>query len=473
MKVCIVGGGSSGWMTATTFCRKLDYDITLVESPDVPISGVGESTLHQFQRWIDFVGIREDEDDFIRETGGTIKHAIMFTNFLQKNSGSFFYPFGLSPKDPSSWWSEALRTGLDHNDYATSINHIATIAAEGKVDPNSDYAYHFDAVKYGQFLKNRYCQKVKHISANVVNYVTTDEVNIHSIVLDDGSEIEADLFIDCTGFKSLLLGEWLEEKFHPYDFIPNDTAITARLPYYDKEKEMVAYTECTAMDNGWTWKIPLWDYWGTGYVYSSKYVSHEDAALEFKNHYGIEPQKFVPMKIGRYENTWVNNVVAIGLSAGFIEPLESNGLLNVHDNLIKLAKTLRRGPASTLLKQMYNADVRREMDQTADFIAIHYAFSQRNHTPYWRDAINREYDLDRIGYYGMRAFSSELYEQSRYTHPEGGFHYIASGMNICPLTEPVCDYTSDVEKWKDAIKQLPTPYLYLQEKYQALQHYYV
>ena len=174
------------------------------------------------------------------------------------------------------------------------------------------------------------------------------------------------------------------------------------------------------------------------------------------------------MKIGRYENTWVNNVVAIGLSAGFIEPLESNGLLNVHDNLIKLAKTLRRGPASTLLKQMYNTDVRREMDQTADFIAIHYAFSQRNHTPYWRDAINREYDLDRIGYYGMRAFSSELYEQSRYTHPEGGFHYIASGMNICPLTEPVCDYTNDVEKWKAAIKQLPTPYLYLKEKYQAV-----
>ena len=471
MKVCIVGGGSSGWMTATTFCKKLDYEVTLIESPNVPISGVGESTLQHFQRWIDFVGIRDDEQEFIKETGGTIKHAIKFTNFLEKNSGSFYYPFGLSPKDPNGWWSEQLRTGrLHHNEYAQNINHIALLAARNKVDLNSDYAYHFDAIKYGQFLKRKYCQKVEHIRANVVNYVTTDEINFHSLVLDDGSEIEADLFIDCTGFAAKLIGEYVEEPFVPFDHVLfNDSAWTTHIPYRDKAKELTSVTECTAIENGWVWNIPLWDNVGTGYVYSSKHVSKEDAKQQFINHIGTDEVEFkhIPMRIGRHENTWVNNVVAIGLSAGFIEPLESNGLLMVHDNLIKLAKTLRRGPASQLLKQMYNADVRREFDQTADFIAIHYAFTQRRDTPYWNDCFNREYNLDRLFHYGMRAYSSELYEQSKYTHVESGFHYIASGMNICPLTEPVCDYTSDVDAWEAAVEKLPIPYLFLKEKVQT------
>ena len=288
MKVCIVGGGSSGWMTATTFCKKLNYDVTLVESPDVPISGVGESTLHQFQRWIDFVGIRDDEKEFIKETGGTIKHAIKFTNFLEKNSGSFYYPFGLSPKDPNGWWSEQLRTGrLHHNEYAQNINHIALLAARNKVDLNSDYAYHFDAIKYGQFLKRKYCQKVEHIRANVVNYVTTDEINFHSLVLDDGSEIEADLFIDCTGFAAKLIGEYVEEPFVPFDHVLfNDSAWTTHIPYRDKAKELTSVTECTAIENGWVWNIPLWDNVGTGYVYSSRHVSKEDAKQQFINHIG-------------------------------------------------------------------------------------------------------------------------------------------------------------------------------------------
>ena len=119
------------------------------------------------------------------------------------------------------------------------------------------------------------------------------------------------------------------------------------------------------------------------------------------------------------------------------------------------------------MKQMYNADVRREFDQTADFIAIHYAFTQRRDTPYWNDCFNREYNLDRLFHYGMRAYSSELYEQSKYTHVESGFHYIASGMNICPLTEPVCDYTSDVDAWEAAVEKLPIPYLFLKEKVQT------
>ena len=240
------------------------------------------------------------------------------------------------------------------------------------------------------------------------------------------------------------------------------------IPYKDKEKELTSVTECTAIENGWVWNIPLWDNVGTGYVYSSKHISKEDAKQQFINHIGTDEVDFkhIRMSIGRHENTWVSNVVAIGLSAGFIEPLESNGLLMVHDNLIKLAKTLRRGPASQLLKQMYNVDVRREFDQTADFIAIHYAFTQRKDTPYWNDCFNRGYNLDRLFHYGMRAYSSELYEQSRYVHMESGFHYVASGMNICPLTEPVCDWASDVDKWEEAVKQLPTPYSHLQQIYQ-------
>ena len=254
MKICIVGGGSSGWMTATTICKLLDFDeLTLIESPDAPISGVGESTISQIRIWSDLVGV--DEQEMLKYTEGSFKHSIKFTNFLQKNSGSFHYPFGDVRFDPKTWWSN--REQYEPNEYAQYLNPLALVAEEGKFDVTSPFSFHFDAVKFGQFLKLNYCEQVNHITANVIG-CDKDNTGIKSLHLDNENKIEADLFIDCTGFRSLLLGEYLEEPFIPFNhLIPNDSAWATQVPYSDKEKQLVAYTECTAIDNGWVWNIPL------------------------------------------------------------------------------------------------------------------------------------------------------------------------------------------------------------------------
>jgi tryptophan halogenase len=308
----------------------------------------------------------------------------------------------------------------------------------------------------------------------VVNFVTTDERTFHSLVLDDGSEVEGDLFIDCTGFRSLLLGEFCGEPFVPFDhLLPNDRAWATHVPYTDKEKQLNAYTHCTAIDNGWVWDIPLWSGVGTGYVYSSKYTSDDDAKQELVEHlsdkYDTDECTFkkIHMRVGRHENTWVGNVVAIGLSAGFVEPLESNGLMMVHENLIDLVKTLRRGKPSQIMKQYYNSDIRRQFDQTADFVAIHYAFTQREDTPYWQDVFNKEYNLEESllnnGTYlnGLFAYGREIYSDCNFRNLVAGLHYVASGMNICPLNRPrhtTVNMLNINKQWEEAVEKLPTAF---------------
>jgi len=481
MKICIVGGGSSGWMTATTITQLLNYEeLILVESSNIPISGVGESTIRQIVSWMNLIGINEEE--MLRNTEGSLKHSIKFTNFLKKDSGSFHYPFGSQPSFGSdTWWTYHMRDGNSlPNNYAENINPTALVAERGKFDGGSPYAFHFDAVKFGQYLKKNYCDDVNYITADVIGCEKNDD-GIKCLNLDNGNVVEADLFIDCTGFKSLLLGEYLEEPFIPYNhLIPNDSAWATQVSYNDKEKELVAYTECTAIENGWVWNIPLWSRVGTGYVYSSKHVSDEDAKQEFINHlhskgFDTSECKFrkISMRIGRHERTFVKNVVAIGLSAGFIEPLESNGLFTIHQNLIDLYKTLRRGKPSQFMKDLYNTSTSLSFDEFADFVAVHYAFTQREDTQYWRDNFNRSYDLigvDNYDRYGLKAFSRELYKFSAFDKPDKGFHYIASGMNVCSYTDPDVSstLTTQVRKinkdWEEIVSNMPSVYEFLKEK---------
>ena len=280
MKICIVGGGSAGWMSASTLSLKdIDSEITLISSKDISPVCVGESTLEKIHNWK--VMLPFDEVDFIKETNGTLKHSIKFTNWLKPDSGSFHYPFGTVQHDPDLWWSIHLERGtLSHNTYGQDINATGALAENGKVDISYPYSYHFDATKFAQYLKEKFCKNVNHIEATVIDG-DVDENGIKSLRLDNGENIEADLFIDCTGFRSLLLGDYLKEPFKSSnDLIPNDTSWITTIPHANK-KEMAPFTECTAIENGWVWEIPLWDRVGSGYVYSSKYVSDEDAKQEF------------------------------------------------------------------------------------------------------------------------------------------------------------------------------------------------
>ena len=498
MKICIVGGGTAGWMSAvsfTTLLKDVAEEVTLIESSNNKPIGVGESTLYHITRWLESVGIHSDE--FITRTNATFKHSIRFTNWLKKDSGSFHYPFGEKPPhSPQMWWAYYENPDQDLykdyfsvfptlNDYSTMINPIARVAEAGCINNHLEYAYHFDACKFADFLNERCGDSVKRIDANVVD-CELNEDGIKTLKLDNGGEVEADLYVDCTGFKSQLLGEFLNEPFISFEhLLPNDRAIATHLPYRDKEKELVAYTDNIAYDNGWIWKIPLWDRMGSGYVYSSKYISDEDAKVEYIN--WLEEQgydtsecefKLIPMRVGRHERGYVKNVVAIGLSSGFIEPLESSGLFTVHNNLKDLYMILRRGEPSAILKEYYNKSISMNFDEFADFVAVHWAFTQRQDTPYWKDIFNKEYDLRGIENYerfGLTAFHQDLMQNGKYTHLDRGFHYISSSMGVRPYFKPhydpphIQEMLHTLAEWDKLIKdRLPSAYEHMNTYYEPL-----
>jgi tryptophan halogenase len=265
--------------------------------------------------------------------------------------------------------------------------------------------YHFDASKFGLWLKDKYAKPkgVKHIVSTIKN-IKTNDMGIEYLILEDGRNVESDIFIDCTGFQSLLLNKTLKEEFiSKEDVLPNNHAWAVQLPYKNKEIELEPFTNCTAISNGWCWNIPLWSRLGTGYVYSDKYISSEKALEEFKQ-YLMSDKMIVPrteseienlnfknikMRVGIHKRTWVHNVVAIGLSAGFIEPLESNGLFTVHEFLFKLVDNIEQWDMDKYNKETYEI-----YDDFLKFVALHYAFSKREDSQYWRDILKNKDVVD-------------------------------------------------------------------------------
>jgi tryptophan halogenase len=303
---------------------------------------------------------------------------------------------------------------------------------------------------------------LKHIEENIIS-IEQDENGIKSL----NNKYTADLFIDCTGFKSLLLAESLKEPFESYDnLLPNNSAWATRMPYKDKEKELVGYTNCTAINNGWVWNIPLWSRLGTGYVYSDKYISDDDALKEFKEYLGTDELEFkkVKMRVGIHKRLWVKNVVAIGLSAGFIEPLESNGLFSVHEFLIKLVRNLQREKVSQWDKDNFTFQCKLLFRNFAEFVALHYALSHRTDTKYWQDNFNKNWEEKLINLKPSLIEGFLLASQNRnvdYHFPQnGGLHCISAGMNWSPTDLVSIKYfgfkdTDELkEDWKPFIENL-------------------
>ena len=423
-KIVILGGGSAGWMSASVLVKAFpDKEITVVESPKFPTIGVGESTLVAIRNFCKFLGVEEKE--FMSFTDASYKMAIRFTDFYEKDNGSFFYSFG-DPHVEGSWqgirdwlWRKAMYPDTPVQDYIKTYFPQSAMFDENKFgvnstglfdnyNPSNDVAYHFDAIKFGLWLKEKYClpRGVKLISATVVD-VPTDDNGVQSLNLDTGDKIVADLYIDCSGFKSLLLEQALKVPFESYsDILPNNKAWACQVPYVDQEKEMQAFTGCTAIGNGWCWNTPLWSRIGTGYVYSDKHISDEAALEEFKDYLcsdkmavartreQIETLTFrqVPFRVGIHKRLWEKNVVAIGLSAGFIEPLESNGLYSVHEFLFKLLKCLQRPSITQWDRDVFNTACIGMFRNFSEFVALHYALSVRNDTAYWKENADRVYD---------------------------------------------------------------------------------
>lgn len=528
-KIVIVGGGSAGWMTASTLIKFYpEKEIVVIESPNIPIVGVGESTIGGLKTWIHALGI--DENDFMEYTDASYKMSIKFTDFYEKDAGSFHYPFGtpftghlgpnnnqISPQEMLKLWQykKGVYPKTPVQDYCRNYwstmplieNNKFSKNESGEFDnyfPETNVVYHFDATKFGAWLRDRYSlpRGVKHISGEVVT-INADENGISSLILDNGNVVTADLYVDCTGWKSLLLNGALEVPFVPYnDILPNNRAWAAQVPYIDKEKEIEPFTNCTAIGNGWCWNIPLWSRLGTGYVYSDKYISPEEAKEEYKQYLMSDKMviprtkeqvdslqfKDITMRIGLSERLFVKNVVAIGLSAGFIEPLESNGLFTIHQFLLRLVDTLNRGPVSQWDKDVYNVSCKIMFESFAHFVSLHYALSHRADTEYWKDVTTK-------AFYNMQDTSvlqtSGFFELAKLKMVNGhhelssGLNCVATGMNfflysqqdLLPhpvykqdfMKEYVDNFIKNVEyvqlKWKKAAEDAPTLYQYLKDKY--------
>lgn len=524
--IIVLGGGSAGWMTATTLSKAFpEKKVTVIESKDVPTVGVGESTIGGIRKWAQFIGLSEKE--FFPKTDASIKLSIKFTDFYKKDGGSFHYPFGKALQDgernPYADWhvKRHLNPETPTEDFVRCLfpaaalfeNNKYSLNLKGEFDnfnPDNDIAYHFDATKFGLWLRDSVClpQGVKHVVGTVIE-AKKDEDGITALVLDTGETLTADLYVDCTGFKSLLLGETLQEPFDSYaEMLPNNRAWATRLPYKDAEKETEGFTNCTAIDNGWCWNIPLWSRLGAGYVYSDTFVTPEQAQKEFKDYLmsnkmviprtqeEVDALEFkdVKMRVGIHKRTFVKNVVAIGLSAGFIEPLESNGLFSVHEFLFKLIDILERKELSQFDRDMYNNSCRDLFDQFSKFVALHYALSHRTDTPYWK-AINNKSFTDSYGdpylpYLGrVDTFWNMAWRyMSAWHHPfeTGGIPFIATGlqvnmvnnyrfMNIQKSTtsyDVVADIDYQIKIWEDKksrwnfyAEQAPTLRQYLKETY--------
>ena len=471
--IMVVGGGSAGWMTASTLIKEFpDKKIALIESPEIATIGVGESTIQQIRYWSTFLGL--DDKEFLKHCDGTYKLSIQFTDFYKKGE-IFHYPFegcmvgNDTPYGLNDWWfKKFIHPETPYTDYADSYFPQMALVNQNKLSINSDgqfddfyffkdTAFHFDATKFGLWLRDHYClpKGLTHIKEHITD-IKQDKLGIKSL----NGKHEAELYIDCTGFASVLLGKTLEVPFESYsDILPNNSAWATRLPYKNKKEQIVPYTDCKAVENGWIWTIPLWSRIGTGYVYSDNFIDDDSALKQFQKHLGTDEADFrkIKMRIGLHERLWEKNVVAIGLSSGFIEPLESNGLFTVHEFLRELIRDLKRDRISQWERDSFTHRCKSRFRGFAEFVALHYVLSHRNDTEYWKH-IQEKSQLRE----GNRAMYS-LVDARRNQHNfagMGGIHCIAAGMHYSPdeLSEQMWVFLNDKEelaqKWAPIIANI-------------------
>jgi tryptophan 6-halogenase len=399
-RIVVVGGGSAGWMTALTLSHALTdrgVDITVVESPAVGIIGVGEGSTPWLRGFFDNLGIEETE--WMPACHATYKNGITFEGWSTKPGFSrYFHPF-------ASMLDNLTMTQFVHNadarvNGADVIAHpdrffIAARLARENLAPKPGenfpfdiwHGYHFDSALLGQFLHKKALQRgVRHQTAHVTHANLDERGAIKSVSLKEGPDLAADIFVDCTGFAGLLISQALKTPFVSYaENLFNDSAIAMPTPIGGT---LPSETVSTALKHGWAWKIPLTHRFGNGYVYSSQFCSASDAEHELREKLGLlesdTPARHLKMKIGRLTKHWNKNCVAVGLSQGFIEPLEATALLFVQQTAAAFTQALELGDLSEAAQDRFNARVNEHFEGTRDYIVTHYKTNSRNDTDYWR-----------------------------------------------------------------------------------------
>ncbi|TMO59805.1 tryptophan 7-halogenase [Pseudoalteromonas aurantia] len=402
--ITIVGGGTAGWMTAVLLNQtynKFDrlVSIQVVESPDVDIVGVGEATVPAIKDFLQVVGI--DEADFIKHTNATLKTGIIFKNWCVPNEDgslhSYMHPFDQERVEKrldvaTSWLLSSRAQGYDESvslSFSLAKDNLTPKPFNSKPYQGLvGYSFHLDARLFGQYLRDYATSKgVSRIEAHVEK-VNARDGKITSLVTD-GYEIRSELFIDCTGFQGLLISELeSDSNWQSYqDVLLCDKAVTIQRPHKPGYTPK-SYTVSHALNAGWSWRIDLQNRTGHGYVYSSKYLEPDAAESEFRAHLGLdESDRFnhIDMRVGRRKQQWIGNCVAIGLSSGFIEPLESTGLHLIYLAARFVALHYNFEQNNDVVIGNYNKTMCKTYDELKDFIVLHYVLSDRTDSDFWCD----------------------------------------------------------------------------------------
>ena len=390
----ILGSGTAGWLTAL-FIRKIlpQSKITVVGSKQVGIVGVGEATTPHIIGFLQFINV--NPFDFIKKTGGTIKQGISFENwngdekkyfhgFLEKNEMNTFHIPNVFDNDCMSHYLNLInKKGLDYNEYV----YGAKLSYENKVDTkNMGFALHFDTHLLSKYLQDIATQRnINFVDGKFRNVETNDKNDITKIILEDEREIDLDFIFDCTGFARLIIDKHYKVKWNSYlKHLPMKKGI----PFYLKQDEdIMPYTQAIAMKNGWIWKIPLQHRYGAGYIFDSDYITPDQAQQEVEEFLGhdIQINKLISFEAGRYEKYWVNNCIAVGLSGGFIEPLESTSIFLTLQQLSMLRDYLPSLVGNDIKnKEYYNRVVCHNSDECRNFVYLHY-LTKRNDSQFWKD----------------------------------------------------------------------------------------
>lgn len=405
-KIVVVGGGTAGWIAASILINQLKTTpcrVELVESEEIGTIGVGESTIPPFLELL--ASLKIDERDFIQKTQASFKLGIQFTDWRVKGE-SYFHPFGsiTAGMDEYTFYQSWLRcqhrgehVGLQefspssimakHGRFFLPQNATRTPVGEAR------YALHLDASLVARYLRG-YAEAlgVVRTEGKVTQVIKLADDRIERIILHSGVEIDADFFIDCTGFRALLIEKNLNVNYCDWThFLPCDRAVAVQT---ENRGETTPYTRATARDHGWTWRIPLQYRTGNGYVYASQFCSDDEAVatlLDVVEGELLTEPRVIPFRTGVRESVWKGNCLSVGLASGFIEPLESTAIHLVVRGMVHFMRHFPDKACDPALIREYNRRITMDYEEIRDFIVLHYCLTEREDTPFWRWCKNMEW----------------------------------------------------------------------------------
>ncbi len=412
--VLIVGGGTAGWLTAAFLARTLGAGspegvrITLVESTDIGIIGVGEATFPSIRGTLAAIGI--DEARFVRESNATFKQGIKYVDWVRPpglsgapGANHYFHPFSQPSQRPGGpellpyWLLGAAGTGTAFAEAATMQKRIADAshapkrASDGDFLGPMNYAYHFDAGRFAALLATHAKSLgVAHVVATVERAELDAEGAIAAVVTREAGALSADLYIDCTGFRAALIEGALGSPLRAMnDVLFADRALALQVPYPRADTPIASYTIATAQEAGWTWDIGLQERRGVGYVYSSRHTDDARAEEVLRRHIGPASETLSPrllkLRVGYRETQWVKNCVSVGLSGGFIEPLESSGIGLIETAAYLIGYLFPFNGDTAPVARVFNDLMRQRYQRIFDFVKMHYCLTQRTDTRFWID----------------------------------------------------------------------------------------